>query len=196
MACIIRGSKSYIERRLCNYFSWLDLQWAVSFYVQSSCGFVYNRKIWKTSRQHRRYLLYWKSMWNKTTLKYLSNTRIICYHLKVNSSQENWRAHCNDQAVKRSWEKIGPAASNVINLYMHSFVEVSMQWEKNSHVFIVFGFCRTTGPVDPSWDQWFEGPQNLHGHRCWILWYVRRCTWKLKRNICFGLLDWAKENCE
>ncbi|KAH7675159.1 G-protein gamma-like domain-containing protein [Dioscorea alata] len=27
----------------------------------------------------------------------------------------------------------------------------------------------TTGPVDPSWDQWFEGPQNLHGHRCWLL---------------------------
>ncbi|KAM0943533.1 hypothetical protein DsansV1_C13g0123201 [Dioscorea sansibarensis] len=27
----------------------------------------------------------------------------------------------------------------------------------------------TIGPVDPSWDQWFEGPQNLHGHRCWIL---------------------------
>ncbi|KAJ0966410.1 hypothetical protein J5N97_027548 [Dioscorea zingiberensis] len=27
----------------------------------------------------------------------------------------------------------------------------------------------TTGPIDPLWDQWFEGPQKLHGHQCLIL---------------------------
>ncbi|XP_077248015.1 guanine nucleotide-binding protein subunit gamma 1-like [Tasmannia lanceolata] len=27
----------------------------------------------------------------------------------------------------------------------------------------------TNGPVNPSWDRWFEGPQELQGCRCWIL---------------------------
>ncbi|WOL15266.1 guanine nucleotide-binding protein subunit gamma 1-like [Canna indica] len=27
----------------------------------------------------------------------------------------------------------------------------------------------TTGPANPSWDCWFEGPQNMQGCRCWIL---------------------------
>ncbi|KAM0069372.1 putative G-protein gamma [Helianthus debilis subsp. tardiflorus] len=27
----------------------------------------------------------------------------------------------------------------------------------------------TYGPANPSWDQWFEGPQDKSGCRCWIL---------------------------
>ncbi|KAI3756788.1 hypothetical protein L1987_56611 [Smallanthus sonchifolius] len=27
----------------------------------------------------------------------------------------------------------------------------------------------TNGPTSPSWDQWFEGPQDKSGCRCWIL---------------------------
>ncbi|KAM0944038.1 putative G-protein gamma [Dioscorea sansibarensis] len=27
----------------------------------------------------------------------------------------------------------------------------------------------TIGPVNPNWDRWFEGPQDLQGCRCWIL---------------------------
>lgn len=27
----------------------------------------------------------------------------------------------------------------------------------------------THGPVNPSWDRWFEGPQDSKGCRCWIL---------------------------
>ncbi|GAB4843301.1 Guanine nucleotide-binding protein subunit gamma 2 [Ancistrocladus abbreviatus] len=27
----------------------------------------------------------------------------------------------------------------------------------------------TNGPVNPSWDRWFEGPQDSKGCRCWIL---------------------------
>ncbi|CAL5392714.1 unnamed protein product [Camellia sinensis] len=27
----------------------------------------------------------------------------------------------------------------------------------------------TTGPTNPSWDRWFEGPQDSEGCRCWIL---------------------------
>ncbi|KAF9606514.1 hypothetical protein IFM89_025887 [Coptis chinensis] len=27
----------------------------------------------------------------------------------------------------------------------------------------------TTGPTNPSWDRWFEGPQDSQGCRCWIL---------------------------
>ncbi|XP_071717275.1 guanine nucleotide-binding protein subunit gamma 2-like isoform X2 [Rutidosis leptorrhynchoides] len=27
----------------------------------------------------------------------------------------------------------------------------------------------TSGPTNPSWDQWFEGPQDKSGCRCWIL---------------------------
>ncbi|XP_044486038.1 guanine nucleotide-binding protein subunit gamma 1-like [Mangifera indica] len=27
----------------------------------------------------------------------------------------------------------------------------------------------TTGPSNPSWDRWFEGPQESRGCRCWIL---------------------------
>ncbi|XP_021751738.1 guanine nucleotide-binding protein subunit gamma 2-like [Chenopodium quinoa] len=26
----------------------------------------------------------------------------------------------------------------------------------------------TIGPVNPSWDRWFEGPQDSRGCRCWI----------------------------
>ncbi|KMS95256.1 hypothetical protein BVRB_010590 [Beta vulgaris subsp. vulgaris] len=26
----------------------------------------------------------------------------------------------------------------------------------------------TIGPVNPSWDRWFEGPQDSKGCRCWI----------------------------
>ncbi|KAG0496237.1 hypothetical protein HPP92_000784 [Vanilla planifolia] len=25
------------------------------------------------------------------------------------------------------------------------------------------------GPANPSWDRWFEGPQELHGCKCWAL---------------------------
>ncbi|XP_076901293.1 guanine nucleotide-binding protein subunit gamma 2-like [Bidens hawaiensis] len=28
---------------------------------------------------------------------------------------------------------------------------------------------KTIGPANPSWDQWFEGPQDKSGCRCWIL---------------------------
>ncbi|KAK1418812.1 hypothetical protein QVD17_27959 [Tagetes erecta] len=28
---------------------------------------------------------------------------------------------------------------------------------------------KTNGPINPSWDQWFEGPQDKSGCRCWIL---------------------------
>ncbi|KAK8555190.1 hypothetical protein V6N13_037449 [Hibiscus sabdariffa] len=27
----------------------------------------------------------------------------------------------------------------------------------------------TNGPINPVWDQWFEGPQEAQGCRCWIL---------------------------
>ncbi|PHT85783.1 Guanine nucleotide-binding protein subunit gamma 1 [Capsicum annuum] len=27
----------------------------------------------------------------------------------------------------------------------------------------------THGPTNPSWDRWFEGPQDASGCRCWIL---------------------------
>ncbi|ONK74390.1 uncharacterized protein A4U43_C03F5730 [Asparagus officinalis] len=27
----------------------------------------------------------------------------------------------------------------------------------------------TTGPTNPTWDRWFEGPQDMHGCKCWIL---------------------------
>ncbi|KAE8679628.1 Guanine nucleotide-binding protein subunit gamma 1 [Hibiscus syriacus] len=27
----------------------------------------------------------------------------------------------------------------------------------------------TNGPINPSWDRWFEGPQDLPGCRCWML---------------------------
>ncbi|KAK9140162.1 hypothetical protein Scep_009843 [Stephania cephalantha] len=27
----------------------------------------------------------------------------------------------------------------------------------------------TTGPSNPYWDRWFEGPQDSQGCRCWIL---------------------------
>ncbi|KAL1535776.1 Guanine nucleotide-binding protein subunit gamma 2 [Salvia divinorum] len=27
----------------------------------------------------------------------------------------------------------------------------------------------TTGPINPTWDRWFEGPQESSGCRCWIL---------------------------
>ncbi|KAJ4956398.1 hypothetical protein NE237_013181 [Protea cynaroides] len=27
----------------------------------------------------------------------------------------------------------------------------------------------TTGPTNPTWDRWFEGPQEKQGCRCWIL---------------------------
>ncbi|KAM7462883.1 hypothetical protein LguiA_031004 [Lonicera macranthoides] len=27
----------------------------------------------------------------------------------------------------------------------------------------------TNGPANPSWDRWFEGPQDQSGCRCWIL---------------------------
>ncbi|KAH6769968.1 G-protein gamma subunit 2 [Perilla frutescens var. hirtella] len=27
----------------------------------------------------------------------------------------------------------------------------------------------TTGPINPIWDRWFEGPQESSGCRCWIL---------------------------
>ncbi|KAL5702164.1 Guanine nucleotide-binding protein subunit gamma 1 [Ranunculus cassubicifolius] len=27
----------------------------------------------------------------------------------------------------------------------------------------------TTGPTNPLWDRWFEGPQDSQGCRCWIL---------------------------
>ncbi|KAM0936619.1 putative G-protein gamma [Dioscorea sansibarensis] len=27
----------------------------------------------------------------------------------------------------------------------------------------------TIGPVNPTWNRWFEGPQDLQGCRCWIL---------------------------
>ncbi|KAF5188109.1 Guanine nucleotide-binding protein subunit gamma 2 like [Thalictrum thalictroides] len=27
----------------------------------------------------------------------------------------------------------------------------------------------TIGPTNPSWDRWFEGPQDSQGCRCWIL---------------------------
>lgn len=27
----------------------------------------------------------------------------------------------------------------------------------------------TTGPINPFWDRWFEGPQDSKGCRCWIL---------------------------
>ncbi|XP_042489063.1 guanine nucleotide-binding protein subunit gamma 1-like [Macadamia integrifolia] len=27
----------------------------------------------------------------------------------------------------------------------------------------------TTGPTNPTWDRWFEGPQESQGCRCWIL---------------------------
>ncbi|KAL0388518.1 UNVERIFIED_CONTAM: Guanine nucleotide-binding protein subunit gamma 2 [Sesamum radiatum] len=27
----------------------------------------------------------------------------------------------------------------------------------------------TNGPVNPTWDRWFEGPQESSGCRCWIL---------------------------
>ncbi|XP_058001102.1 guanine nucleotide-binding protein subunit gamma 2 [Hevea brasiliensis] len=27
----------------------------------------------------------------------------------------------------------------------------------------------TNGPLNPSWDRWFEGPQESKGCRCWIL---------------------------
>ncbi|KAH7844263.1 hypothetical protein Vadar_026230 [Vaccinium darrowii] len=27
----------------------------------------------------------------------------------------------------------------------------------------------TNGPMDPSWDRWFEGPKHSRGCRCWIL---------------------------
>ncbi|KAJ8632807.1 hypothetical protein MRB53_026143 [Persea americana] len=27
----------------------------------------------------------------------------------------------------------------------------------------------TNGPANPSWDRWFEGPQDSHGCKCWIL---------------------------
>ncbi|MED6144159.1 Guanine nucleotide-binding protein subunit gamma 2 [Stylosanthes scabra] len=27
----------------------------------------------------------------------------------------------------------------------------------------------TIGPLNPSWDRWFEGPQESKGCRCWIL---------------------------
>ncbi|XP_008786059.2 guanine nucleotide-binding protein subunit gamma 1-like [Phoenix dactylifera] len=27
----------------------------------------------------------------------------------------------------------------------------------------------TNAPANPSWDRWFEGPQDLHGCKCWIL---------------------------
>ncbi|GAB2294639.1 Guanine nucleotide-binding protein subunit gamma 2 [Dionaea muscipula] len=27
----------------------------------------------------------------------------------------------------------------------------------------------TNGPLHPSWDRWFEGPQDSKGCRCWIL---------------------------
>ncbi|XP_057467393.1 guanine nucleotide-binding protein subunit gamma 2-like [Actinidia eriantha] len=27
----------------------------------------------------------------------------------------------------------------------------------------------TSGPTNPSWDRWFEGPQKSKGCRCWIL---------------------------
>lgn len=27
----------------------------------------------------------------------------------------------------------------------------------------------TNGPVNPSWDRWFEGPQDSKGCKCWIL---------------------------
>ncbi|KAK9137511.1 hypothetical protein Sjap_008105 [Stephania japonica] len=27
----------------------------------------------------------------------------------------------------------------------------------------------TTGPSNPYWDRWFEGPQDPQGCRCWIL---------------------------
>ncbi|XP_059632438.1 guanine nucleotide-binding protein subunit gamma 2 [Cornus florida] len=28
---------------------------------------------------------------------------------------------------------------------------------------------KTNGPTNPSWDRWFEGPQDSSGCRCWIL---------------------------
>ncbi|TYJ14649.1 hypothetical protein E1A91_A10G130900v1 [Gossypium mustelinum] len=27
----------------------------------------------------------------------------------------------------------------------------------------------TNGPINPMWDQWFEGPQEAQGCKCWIL---------------------------
>ncbi|XVF63016.1 hypothetical protein PTKIN_Ptkin09bG0055000 [Pterospermum kingtungense] len=27
----------------------------------------------------------------------------------------------------------------------------------------------TIGPLNPSWDRWFEGPQETQGCKCWIL---------------------------
>jgi len=27
----------------------------------------------------------------------------------------------------------------------------------------------TNGPTNPYWDRWFEGPQDMHGCKCWIL---------------------------
>ncbi|PSS33821.1 Guanine nucleotide-binding protein subunit gamma 2 like [Actinidia chinensis var. chinensis] len=27
----------------------------------------------------------------------------------------------------------------------------------------------TNGPINPSWDRWFEGPQDSQSCRCWIL---------------------------
>ncbi|XP_022846948.1 guanine nucleotide-binding protein subunit gamma 2-like [Olea europaea var. sylvestris] len=27
----------------------------------------------------------------------------------------------------------------------------------------------TNGPTNPTWDRWFEGPQDSSGCRCWIL---------------------------
>ncbi|KAH7652278.1 Exonuclease VII small subunit protein [Dioscorea alata] len=27
----------------------------------------------------------------------------------------------------------------------------------------------TIGPVNPTWNRWFEGPQDLQGCKCWIL---------------------------
>jgi len=36
-----------------------------------------------------------------------------------------------------------------------------------------FCFDRTIGPVSPTWDRWFEGPQDSKGCcRCWILWWT------------------------
>lgn len=74
------------------------------------------------------------------------------------------------QVLRQCWQQTRSSSSRVILLlFSDSFISIDCEMIR-SDMFAFVTTCRTTGPVNATWDQWFEGPKEAKRCGCSILW--------------------------